>query len=123
MCELQQKYADRGFKVLAFPCNQFGGQEPGSASDIKNFVASRCRSGITVMDKVDVNGMNASPLFTWLKAQQSRVPFNDVSWNFEKFLIDRNGKPVERYSTPQSPKSFEDRIVELLSPAKVVEKV
>jgi len=122
MCELQQKYADRGFKVLAFPCNQFGGQEPGSASEIKNFVASRCRSGLSVMDKVDVNGMNALPLFSWLKAQQPNRPFNDIPWNFEKFLIDRDGKPVARYGTGSTPKSFENKIVELLAPAKEFEK-
>jgi glutathione peroxidase len=122
MCELQQKYADRGFKVLAFPCNQFGGQELRTASEIKNFVASRCRSGLSVMDKVDVNGMNALPLFSWLKAQQPNLPFNDISWNFEKFLIDRNGKPVARYGTAQTPKSFENKIVELLAPAREFEK-
>lgn len=111
---MQQKYADRGFQVLAFPCNQFGGQEPGTPSEIEKFAADRCPSGLKLFQKVDVNGFNTFPIFAWLKEEQNRFPLNDITWNFEKFLLDRKGKPVARYLPPQSPKSFEDDIVKLL---------
>jgi len=114
LCELQYKYADDGLLVLAVPCNQFGGQEPGRASEIKRFAADRCPSGLTLLEKANVNGDDALPLYTWLKRKQSRFPVNDVIWNFEKFLVDRGGNPVARFGPQKSPKSLEEKIVKLL---------
>lgn len=104
-----------GLQILVAPCNQFGGQEPGSASEIEAFVNGKCPGGgLKVLEKVDVNGPNTAPLFSWLKGAKSRPLANDIAWNFEKFLIDRDGKPVERYLPPTSPLSFEDKITALL---------
>lgn len=117
LCDLQKQYADKGLRVLAFPCNQFGGQEPGTPAEIESFVEGKCpnASGIRLMGKVDVNGDGADPLFTWLKEQQKSFPINDIPWNFGKFLVDKSGKPVGRFGPPSSPKSIEDDIVKLLN--------
>lgn len=112
---MQQKYADRGFVVLAIPCNQFGGQEPGTPGEIEKFVEKRCPSGLTLLEKMDVNGLNANPLFKWLKDERSRPITSEVTWNFEKFLIDRKGKPVGRWAPPESPSKFESDIVTQLN--------
>lgn len=90
------KYADQGFTILAFPCNQFMGQEPGSNEDIKAFAASKQFPGV-LMDKVDVNGPNSSPVFSWLKMASGDKA--DCRWNFAcKFLVDKEGQVVGRYS-------------------------
>ena len=88
---LYERYASDGFVVLGFPCNQFGGQEPGSAQEILNFVS---KYGVTfpLFQKVDVNGANTHPLFKYLKEQKGELLGNDIKWNFAKFLIGRNGQ-------------------------------
>ena len=88
--DLYQQYKDRGFEVIAFPCNQFGAQEPGSAEDIAQFC--KINHGVTfpLMEKVDVNGENASPLFDWMKKEApGLMGSKSIKWNFTKFLIDR----------------------------------
>lgn len=107
------KYKSRGFEVLAFPCNQFGGQEPGTNADIRAFIQ---KSGVEfpVFSKIDVNGADESELYTFLKRSQRGVLGKRVIWNFTKFLVDRNGKPVARFGPQQSPKSIEARIKHLL---------
>jgi len=92
----------RGLEILAFPCNQFGGQEPGSNEDIKAFAKSR-GAKFRLMDKIDVNGDGENGLFTYLKSQQGG---GGVKWNFEKFLVNRKGRPVARYGSQKSPSSL-----------------
>ncbi len=99
---LHETYAARGFTVVGVPCNQFGGQEPGSAEDIAEFCSSTYGVTFPMTEKVDVNGESRHPLFTELTlvAVAGGEP-GDVSWNFEKFLLDREGRPLSRFS-PQT---------------------
>jgi len=94
MQALQEEFADRGFSVLAFPCNQFGAQEPGSNQEVLAFARAQGAS-FSLFAKVEVNGDNAAPLYAWLKAQKGFE--GDVSWNFVKFLVARNGAVLKRY--------------------------
>eukprot|EP00291_Cryptomonas_curvata_P024521 CAMPEP_0172160048 /NCGR_PEP_ID=MMETSP1050-20130122/5334_1 /TAXON_ID=233186 /ORGANISM="Cryptomonas curvata, Strain CCAP979/52" /LENGTH=175 /DNA_ID=CAMNT_0012829753 /DNA_START=158 /DNA_END=685 /DNA_ORIENTATION=- len=114
--ELQKKFGDQ-FTVIAFPCNQFGGQEPGTPSQIKEFIK---QFGVTfpVMDKIDVNGPNEHPLYTSLKsAQPGFIPFRkDVNWNFTKFLV-VDGKCVKRYESVTEPAAIAKDIEAYLTQA------
>ena len=114
--ELYNKYSHEGFEILSFPCNQFGGQEPGTDAEVLKF-AERKGAKFSVMAKVDVNGSNAHPLFTWLKGNTDPgfPPLKDIPWNFGKFLIDRQGVPVKRFAPTSSPLSMEGDIKALLT--------
>jgi len=112
--ELYLKYADRGLVVLAFPCNQFGKQEPGTNQEIKSFVKEKHSITFPMFDKIEVNGPNAHPLFLFLRAKLTGTLGSSIKWNFTKFLSDRNGIPKYRYSPTAKPASFEDAIVKLL---------
>jgi len=112
--ELQKKYADQGFAVLGFPCNQFGDQEPGTEEEIKNFCSLKYNVTFDMFKKVDVNGSAATPLYNFLKNKQHGFLIDAIKWNFTKFLIDREGKPVKRYSSQDEPKSLEKNIEEYL---------
>ncbi|MEP2552054.1 MAG: glutathione peroxidase, partial [Marinomonas sp.] len=93
-----QQFKDKGFEVLGFPCNQFGGQEPGDADEIAEFC--KLNHGVTfpLMAKVDVNGPDASPLYDWMKGEaKGLMGSKGIKWNFTKFLINRDGEVVERY--------------------------
>ncbi len=106
--ELHAKYADKGVKVLGFPCNQFGGQEPGSEADIKTFCNQNYGVTFDMFSKVDVNGENACDFYRYLKSQQTQPKgTGDIGWNFEKFIIDKSGKPVARFSSRVKPDSKE----------------
>ena len=112
---LYERYRDRGFEVLAFPCNQFGSQEPGSAEEIGEFC--RVNHGVTfpIMRKIDVNGSDAAPLFDWLKAEApGLMGTKAIKWNFTKFLIDREGKVVARFAPTDTPESIAGDIEKLL---------
>jgi len=111
---LYLKYAAQGFEILAFPCNQFGKQEPGTNQQIKEFVASKGAT-FPIFDKIDVNGKNTHPLFLFLRKELKGTLGSSVKWNFTKFLCDRTGRPVKRFGPPTKPLSFEQDIVELLS--------
>ena len=105
---LQDRYAWRGFTVLAFPCNQFGRQEPGSADDIRSFCRNRYSVGFPVFDKIEVNGPDRHPLY----ASLTQVPdadgvAGDIQWNFEKFLVSPGGHPVQRFRPQVDPESPE----------------
>lgn len=101
---LWRKYRDRGFDVLAFPCNQFGAQEPGNAEEIASFCSLTYDVTFPLMAKVDVNGAAATPLFGWLKgAAPGLLGSKSVKWNFTKFLIDRQGQAVRRYAPTDPP--------------------
>ena len=113
--ELFQQYREQGFEVLAFPCNQFGGQEPGNASEIAEFCKVNFGLTFPLMKKVDVNGDDASPLFDWMKAEKPGLMGSKaIKWNFTKFLIDREGNVVKRYAPTDAPKSISKDIEKLL---------
>ena len=95
-------YAEKGLRILAFPCNQFGGQEPGTEREIKEFV-STYGVEFDMFGKIDVNGSNADPLYVFLKNAKHGTLTNNIKWNFTKFLCDRHGVPVIRYSPTTSP--------------------
>ncbi|CAI5730654.1 unnamed protein product [Peronospora destructor] len=111
--ELQEKYSDEGFTVLGFPCNQFGGQEPGTADEIMKFTQKKCYVTFPMFSKVDVNGDKAHPLFKFLTKRLDGFVTNDIKWNFTKFLI-INHEPVKRYGTTTSPLEIENDIVQAL---------
>ena len=113
--KLHETYRDRGFEVLGFPCNQFGGQEPGDADEIAEFCKVTFGVTFPLMQKVDVNGDNASPLFDWLKAEAPGVlGTKAIKWNFTKFLIDREGNVVKRYGPSDTPDSIAKYVDKLL---------
>jgi glutathione peroxidase len=112
---LHRKYADRGFEVLAFPCNQFGAQEPGDAAEIANFCSLTYDVTFPVFAKIDVNGAEADPLFERLKADAPGVLGSKaVKWNFTKFLVDREGRTVRRYAPTTKPEDLAADIEALL---------
>ncbi len=102
---IYEKYKDKGFTVLGFPCNQFLGQEPGSNQQIKEFCSTKYNVTFPLFDKIDVNGPGRHPLYAALAGPESPFP-GDIKWNFGKFLVDRNGKIIKRFepkTTPDSP--------------------
>ena len=112
---LHRKYAERGFEVLAFPCNQFGAQEPGDAKEIANFCSLTYDVTFPIFAKIDVNGPGTDPLFERLKADAPGVLGSKaVKWNFTKFLVDRAGKTVRRYAPTTKPEDLEADIEALL---------
>ena len=111
---LHESLAPRGFAVLGFPCNQFGGQEPGDARQIGEFCASNYGVTFPMFDKIDVNGGNAHPLYNFLKSEKSGLLGSAIKWNFTKFLVDRSGKVVARYAPTTKPESLKEEIEALL---------
>jgi glutathione peroxidase len=112
---LWRKFGARGFEVLAFPCNQFGAQEPGTAEEIDSFCKVNFGVTFPLMAKVDVNGSTADPLYNWLKRQAPGVlGTTSIKWNFTKFLIGRDGKVVRRYGSTDKPEKIEAEIEALL---------
>ncbi|KUR77967.1 glutathione peroxidase [Novosphingobium sp. Fuku2-ISO-50] len=112
---LWRDYGDKGFEVLAFPCNQFGHQEPGSADEIESFCKVNFGVSFPLFAKIDVNGDDATPLYQWLKAEAPGiVGTKAIKWNFTKFLIDRDGKVVRRYAPTDKPASIARDIEKLL---------
>ena len=103
---------ERGFSVLAFPCNQFGAQEPGTDAEIHEFATSRFGVTFPMFSKIEVNGDGACELYKWLRAEQGGG--SDITWNFEKFLIDRDGNVVERFGPTTTPEDIEPKIAALL---------
>lgn len=102
--KLYGKYKDKGFVVLGFPCNQFGSQEPGSDAEIKQFCTSKYSVSFPMFSKIDVNGDEAAPIYKYLTSKDVEPKGKgSVSWNFEKFLIDREGNLVNRFAPPTSP--------------------
>jgi len=110
--ELYQKYSKSGFEVLAFPCNQFGGQEPGNDQEIASFCDLKYKTSFPLFSKVDVNGESAAPLFTYLKDQSPGIfGTKAIKWNFTKFLVDKNGKVVERFAPTDTPEKIEKTLL------------
>jgi glutathione peroxidase len=112
---LYRKYKDRGFSVLAFPCNQFGSQEPGSDAEIGAFCSTTYDVTFPVYSKIDVNGPTADPLYEHLKtAAPGLMGLTSIKWNFTKFLVDRSGKVVRRYAPTTRPEDIQKDIESLL---------
>nr|UYG55620.1 peroxidase 2 [Geocoris pallidipennis] len=110
---LDEKYREKGLRILAFPCNQFGGQEPGSPEEICSF-RDKKKAEFTFFEKTEVNGDGASPLWKYLKSKQGGLLGSGIKWNFTKFLIDRNGQPVERFGPMDSFSKIEEKINKFL---------
>jgi glutathione peroxidase-family protein len=99
---------------LAFPCNQFGGQEPGTSEDIKKFAAGY-NVKFDMFSKIDVNGDTAHPLWKYLKSKQTGTITNAIKWNYTKFIIDKNGQPVARHAATTDPFDMEKELLEYLN--------
>lgn len=98
-----------GLRILAFPCDQFNNQEPGNAEEIECFVRDR-KVKFDLFDKIDVNGKEAHSLWQYLKKEQGGMLFDGIKWNFTKFIVDKNGKPVERHAPTTSPKEMQKNL-------------
>ena len=103
---IYEKYKDQGLVVLGFPCNQFGGQEPGTNEEIKQFCSLKFKVTFPMFDKIEVNGAQRHPLYAALAGKESPFP-GDIKWNFTKFLIGRDGKIVHRFESGAAPESAE----------------
>jgi len=113
--QLYEKYQDRGFVILGFPCNQFGAQEPGSATDIEQFCEVNYGVKFPMFGKIDVNGGDAHPLYKFLTSEKPGLLGTEaIKWNFTKFLVDKDGVPVKRYAPNTDPKDIAADIEKLL---------
>ena len=111
--ELYDKYHEQGLEILGFPCNQFANQDPGDNSEISEFCSLNYGVTFTMFEKIDVNGDNAHPLYKFLKEEKHGL-MKAIKWNFEKFLIDKDGNVVERFGSTKTPEKIEDDIKKLL---------
>ena len=113
---LHEAHATKGLAVLGFPCNQFGGQDPGSDAEILGFCQTKYHVKFPMFSKIEVNGPNADPLYQFLKEQAPGILGSEgIKWNFTKFLVDRNGTVVERFAPTATPKDIEKKIAALLA--------
>jgi glutathione peroxidase len=104
--QLYEEFKDKGLVVLGFPCDQFMHQEPGDEAEIQEFCSLEYNVSFPMFAKIDVNGGDAHPLYKWLRAEKSGVLGSRIKWNFTKFLIDPEGKPVKRYGTTTKPEKL-----------------
>lgn len=111
---LYQKYKDDGLVILGFPCNQFGNQEPGDANDIEEFCQVNYGVSFPIFEKIEVNGRNTHPVFKYLKSKLGGLLGSSIKWNFTKFVVDKNGKPVKRFAPTTKPEAMEDYIKKML---------
>jgi glutathione peroxidase len=102
--ELYRQYKDKGLVICGFPCNQFGGQEPGTEDEIKSFCSTKFGVTFPMYSKIDVNGANRHPLYESIIGDKGPLKGN-IKWNFSKILVDKNGVPVERFGSVTSPSS------------------
>jgi glutathione peroxidase len=112
--QLYDTYREKGFEILAFPCNQFGKQAPGTNAEINEFCSLEFHTTFPQFAKIDVNGDNESPLYTFLKSQKGGTLGSKIKWNFTKFLVDKNGEVVARYSSAKKPETIASEIEKLL---------
>lgn len=112
--DLYEKYQAQGFEILDFPCNQFGNQAPGTEEEIEDFCQSRYGVTFKMFKKIEVNGENEEPLFTYLKSQKSGLMGSKIKWNFTKFLVDRNGNVVERFAPTTEPEKIDEKVGKLI---------
>ena len=111
---LYKKYQDKGLEILDFPCNQFGHQAPGTNAEIVSFCKMNYGVSFKQFAKIDVNGNNEHPLYTYLKKEKGGFLGNKIKWNFTKFLVDRDGNVVKRFAPTVTPEKIEGNIEELL---------
>ncbi|CAK9151045.1 unnamed protein product [Ilex paraguariensis] len=107
LTELYEKYRDKGFEILAFPCNQFLKQEPGTSQETQEFACTRFKAEYPIFSKVRVNGPDAAPVYKFLKASKGGFFGPSIRWNFTKFLVDKEGQVISRYSTSTAPLAIE----------------
>ena len=113
--ELHEKYGKRGLAILGFPCNQFGHQDPGSDAEILGFCQTKYDVKFPMFAKVEVNGKNADPLYKHLKSEAPGLLGSEgIKWNFTKFLVDKDGKVLERFAPTVTPKELEKKLAALL---------
>ncbi len=112
--DLYEKYNEKGFEILDFPCNQFANQAPGTEGEIASFCSVKFGVTFPQFAKIKVNGDGEEPLYTWLKSQKSGVLGSKIKWNFTKFLIDRNGSVVERFAPTVTPEKIDGEVAKLL---------
>ncbi|KAF9290174.1 glutathione peroxidase gpx1 [Mortierella alpina] len=112
--ELYKKYKDQGFVIIGFPCNQFGGQEPGTEEEIESFCQVNFGVTFPLMAKIDVNGDHEDPVYAYLKSQKKSLMMSRIKWNFEKFLIAKDGSVYERYASVSTPESIAKDVEKLL---------
>ncbi len=112
--KLYEEYNKSGFEILDFPCNQFMNQAPGTDDEIHEFCTLKYNTQFDQFKKIDVNGKNESPLYKYLKSQKGGLLSKNIKWNFEKFLVDKDGNVVERYAPTVTPDKIEGKIKELL---------
>ena len=114
--QLQTKYSAEEFSVLAFPCNQFGGQEPGTNQEIVEFCSLNYGSTFPIFGKIDVNGDNAHPLYKFLTTEKKGLLGTEkIKWNFTKFLVNKDGEPVNRYGSSTTPEQIQTDIEKLIN--------
>ncbi|MCI5520852.1 MAG: glutathione peroxidase [Treponema sp.] len=112
---LYDKYKDKGFEILDFPCNQFANQAPGNEEEIHTFCTGRFGIKFPQFAKIDVNGKNESPLYTYLKSQKKGFFSSKIKWNFSKFLVTKDGQVVERFAPTDTPEKIDSYIEKLLN--------
>jgi len=112
--ELNRKYSEKGLVILGFPCNQFGKQEPGSSKEISEGCLINYGVSFQMFDKIEVNGSGAHPLYVFLRKHLSGFLGGRIKWNFTKFVIDRDGKPVKRFAPTTKPEKMEEYLLKLL---------
>lgn len=112
--DLYEKYQTQGLEILDFPCNQFGNQAPGTEEEIEDFCQSRYGVTFKMFKKIEVNGENEAPIFTYLKSQKGGMMGSKIKWNFTKFLVDRNGNVVERFAPTTTPEQIDAAVAKLL---------
>lgn len=117
--KLYKDYSNQGLIILAFPCNQFAGQEPGSEAEIVSFCQLNYGVSFPIFKKVKVNGSEASPIFVYLKKELSEILGGRVKWNFTKFLIDRSGSPLKRFAPTTTPKEIGEYLID----NKIINKI
>ena len=112
---LYEKFKDKGLEILDFPCNQFANQAPGNDEEIHQFCTLKYNTTFPRFKKIEVNGENESPLYTYLKSQQKGKFGSKIKWNFTKFLVDREGKVIDRFGPATTPASIEKKIANLFA--------
>ncbi|NLO85660.1 MAG: glutathione peroxidase [Clostridiales bacterium] len=111
---LQEKYQAQGFEILDFPCNQFGHQAPGTSDEISSFCSLNYHTTFKQFAKIDVNGKDEEPLFTYLKSQKGGAIGSNIKWNFTKFLVDRSGAVIDRFAPTTTPEKMDEAIAKVL---------
>ncbi|XP_054800443.1 probable glutathione peroxidase 4 [Prosopis cineraria] len=117
LTELYGRYKDKGLEILAFPCNQFLKQEPGTSQEAQEFACTRYKAEYPIFGKVRVNGPDASPVYKFLKSQKNGFLGSRIKWNFTKFLVDKEGHVIQRYGPTTPPLAFENDIKKALGEA------